>query len=372
MAAEVFGSADQAMVTGEILLVEDNAGLREDFKEMLEGLGYRVVVAQDGKIALDIIRANPTRFAGILTDLNMPRISGIALTRALADLRVADVNFPNIPVILMSGDFGAGDTASKELYRQAASPGDIKRVISKDEAFGETLRGFIEADFVHGDNAMVTRRVLVVDDEASVGNVARRILERAGYQVTVVSSAAEAREQLSQQEFVLVLSDIVMPDETGFSLADHVVRNHPGIKVQLMSGYYEGAPSAEVAGSSDYLGILAKPFTIVQLKGAVEGAIGPADGAQLAQDQGPVGGIDLNPALLDLQIKRDDKGIPLPMNQQPIQQMHIEGFIPIIINVTPVTNLPLLLGLGGEEEENEFGLNPDVQAKEPEKVSLLN
>jgi len=40
--------------------------------------------------------------------------------------------------------------------------------------------------------------------------------------------------------------------------------------------------------------------------------------------------------------------------------------------VTPVTNLPLLLGLGGEEEENEFGLNPDVQAKEPEKVSLLN
>lgn len=60
--------------------------------------------------------------------------------------------------------------------------------------------------------------------------------------------------------------------------------------------------------------------------------------------KGGVGGINLNPALLDLQIKRDGNGIPLPINQQPIGNMKIEGFIPVIINVTPV-NLPLLLGV---------------------------
>jgi hypothetical protein len=58
----------------------------------------------------------------------------------------------------------------------------------------------------------------------------------------------------------------------------------------------------------------------------------------------PVGGIDLNPAHLDLQIKRDRNGVPLPIQQQPIGNMHIEGFLPVIIHVTPVS-LPLILGV---------------------------
>ena len=57
------------------------------------------------------------------------------------------------------------------------------------------------------------------------------------------------------------------------------------------------------------------------------------------------GGIDLNPALLDLQIKRDGEGVPLPLPQQPIETMRIDGFLPVIINIVPITNLPLLLGL---------------------------
>lgn len=73
------------------------------------------------------------------------------------------------------------------------------------------------------------------------------------------------------------------------------------------------------------------------------------------------GGIDLNPQLLDLQIKRDDTGIPLPIQQQPIGDMNIDGFLPVIINVAPVTNLPLLLGLadtGDVPGELSFNSSP--------------
>ena len=45
-----------------------------------------------------------------------------------------------------------------------------------------------------------------------------------------------------------------------------------------------------------------------------------------------------------LQIKRDDKGIPLPLPLQPITQMRIDGFLPVIINVAPVKNMSVLLG----------------------------
>ncbi len=71
------------------------------------------------------------------------------------------------------------------------------------------------------------------------------------------------------------------------------------------------------------------------------------------QEKKNVGGIDFNPALLDMQIKRDGNGVPLPLPQQPIQNMHINGFLPIIINITPVTNLPLLLGAGENPEPNK-------------------
>ncbi|MDO8675618.1 MAG: hypothetical protein Q7K71_05845 [Candidatus Omnitrophota bacterium] len=80
------------------------------------------------------------------------------------------------------------------------------------------------------------------------------------------------------------------------------------------------------------------------------------DAAQLSNvdravvvEKDPYGGINLDPAMLNLQIKRDGKGIPLPINQQPIGNMKIDGFMPVIIKVTPISNLPLLLGLTDKE-----------------------
>ncbi len=49
-----------------------------------------------------------------------------------------------------------------------------------------------------------------------------------------------------------------------------------------------------------------------------------------------VGGIDFDPALLDLQIKRDGRGIALPLPQQNLDQINIEGLYPVILNIQPV------------------------------------
>ncbi|MCK5580817.1 MAG: hypothetical protein KAJ18_06045 [Candidatus Omnitrophica bacterium] len=65
-----------------------------------------------------------------------------------------------------------------------------------------------------------------------------------------------------------------------------------------------------------------------------------------------VGGIDLNPDLLDLQIKRDGNGIPLPLPQQPIQDMNIQGFFPVIINIAPIS-VPMFLGMDVDEKTDE-------------------
>jgi len=86
-----------------------------------------------------------------------------------------------------------------------------------------------------------------------------------------------------------------------------------------------------------------------------------------------VGGIDLNPALMNLQIKRDGNGVPLPMPQQNIESIKIDGLFPVIINVTPVTNMPFLLGLGDTQEDNtEFGSDYDMNARELDEIGYLN
>ena len=75
--------------------------------------------------------------------------------------------------------------------------------------------------------------------------------------------------------------------------------------------------------------------------------------------------IDLNTAQFDLQIKRDGKGIPLPVFDQSIENINIKGFIPVIINIQPVINLPLLLGVNGDADETplQVSLNDNSSFK---------
>jgi len=61
------------------------------------------------------------------------------------------------------------------------------------------------------------------------------------------------------------------------------------------------------------------------------------------------GGIDFTPARYKLRIKRDEKGIPVPIHQQPIEIMNIQGFVPVIINFTIVPNASFLLGASKEQ-----------------------
>ena len=71
------------------------------------------------------------------------------------------------------------------------------------------------------------------------------------------------------------------------------------------------------------------------------------DAAMLPERQRDVpanaqGGIDMNSANLGLTIKRDGKGVPLPLPQQDMAQLaHIQGFVAEILEVKPATALPV-------------------------------
>jgi len=80
-----------------ILLVEDEPDLRHALGRMLRGSGYRVTEAEDGEAALSLASLPDVELDLVLTDLVMPRMSGLELVDRLAALR------PDLRVLLVSG-----------------------------------------------------------------------------------------------------------------------------------------------------------------------------------------------------------------------------------------------------------------------------
>ena len=91
------------------------------------------------------------------------------------------------------------------------------------------------------------------------------MLEDLGHAVTAVGSAAEALKLLrSGISFDIVITDHAMPHMTGSQFAQEALRERPGLKIMLATGY------AELPGGADIgLPRLAKPFTQVQLADAM-------------------------------------------------------------------------------------------------------
>jgi hypothetical protein len=61
------------------------------------------------------------------------------------------------------------------------------------------------------------------------------------------------------------------------------------------------------------------------------------------QDPTLRGGIDFAQSNLNMQIKRDGAGVPLPISQQNLDSIHIDGLVPVILNIRPATGA-LVLG----------------------------
>ena len=119
--------------------------------------------------------------------------------------------------------------------------------------------------------------VLLVEDEATVRSIARRILERDGYRVVEAANGVEAVQIMEQQHepISLVLTDLVMPEMGGRELAAHVRNVSPSSRVLFMSGYTEDAILRRSAVEPGTL-FLHKPFTLETLRDKVREALSAA------------------------------------------------------------------------------------------------
>lgn len=115
-----------------LLVVEDEASIRELLAEFLVGCGHRVVAVDHGREALAWLRCADEQPEAVLTDIAMPEMDGLELIAALRGL------CPQVPVIAMSGSTTGGYLAlARRLGAQA--------VLAKPFRFQELERLLEEA-----------------------------------------------------------------------------------------------------------------------------------------------------------------------------------------------------------------------------------
>ena len=114
-------------------------------------------------------------------------------------------------------------------------------------------------------------RVLVVDDEKTIGIALSRFLRSRGYEVEVAESGARALELLAAQPFTLMLCDIRMAEMSGLDVVPRALRLDGDLAILMLTAVNDASAATEALanGAMDYL---VKPVELAELQAAVEKA----------------------------------------------------------------------------------------------------
>lgn len=114
-------------------------------------------------------------------------------------------------------------------------------------------------------------RILVVDDELSMREFLKILLEKDGYAVTVAPDSSTALEITENEEIHLVITDIRMPGMSGLELLAELKHRFPALPVIMITAFAspDDAVMAMKNGAFDYI---TKPFNVDEIKGVIKAA----------------------------------------------------------------------------------------------------
>ena len=259
-----------------LLVVEDNPAEQLSIKELLGYEDIDVTVVGTGNDALESITRD--RFDCAVLDLRLPDMSGFDVLERLRDMPTLS----DLPVVVFTGkelspeeDARLHTLARSVVVKGVESP---ERLLDETALFLHRIVGDLPVekqrmlDRLHrSDEALVGRKVLVVDDDVRNIFALSSVLERRGMSVLTAGTGREAIATIeSTPDVAIVLMDIMMPEMDGYETMQ-VIRQNPlfrrlpiiALTAKAMKGDREKCLEA---GASEYL---AKPVNTEQLLSAL-------------------------------------------------------------------------------------------------------
>ncbi len=187
-----------------VLVIDDDANVRDLLRRHLNNTGYRVALADGGEDGLRLARE--LKPDAITLDVMMPQVDGWTV---LSEIK-ADPTTAEIPVIMVTiiEDRQLGFSLGASEY--LAKPVDRGRLV-------KVLKQFCGDDLA-GD-------VLLVEDDDETREVFRRILEREGVNLVEAENGRVGLERMADMTPALILLDLIMPEMDGFEFVEKLRAN---------------------------------------------------------------------------------------------------------------------------------------------------
>jgi len=259
-----------------LLVIEDNPAEQLSIRELLGYDDIDVELADTGTDALAAIEEQP--FDCVVLDLRLPDMSGFEILERFRD----NPTLSHLPVVVFTGkDLSPEEDARLHMLARSVV---VKGVESPERLLDETALFLhrVVTDLPaekqrmldllhHSDEALVGKKVLVVDDDVRNIFALSSVLERRGMTVLTAGTGREAIATLESTPGVaIVLMDIMMPDMDGYETMQ-IIRRNPSFRrlpiVALTAKAMKGdREKCLEAGASEYL---AKPVNTEQLLSAL-------------------------------------------------------------------------------------------------------
>lgn len=223
-----------------ILIVDDDTGMTETMSDILDDMGYKVAVADDGYMAIDMIKENTYDIA--LMDIRMPGINGVDTFKQVKAIS------PSTKVIMMTA------YSVEDLIKQALEEGAYGILYKPLDL--EKVEELIE-------NAKEGSFILLVDDEPDHCEILKDILENKGYQVGICHNGEEAIACVKERSYDIVFIDVKMPVLNGLETYLGIKKIRPQIIAIMVTGYRQETEDLvkEAINSSAYM-CLYKPLAM--------------------------------------------------------------------------------------------------------------
>jgi len=259
-----------------LLIVEDNPAEQLSIRELLGNNDIDLTVAATGNEALDMVTRES--FDCVVLDLRLPDMTGFDILERMLDIpEVCD-----LPVVVFTGkelspeeDARLHTLARSVVVKGVESP---ERLLDETALFLHRVVADLPSekqrmlDRLHrSDEALIGKKVLVVDDDMRNIFALSSVLERRGMRVLTAGTGREAISMLeSTPDVAIVLMDIMMPEMDGYATMQ-VIRQNPSFRrlpiIALTAKAMKGdREKCLEAGASEYL---AKPVNTEQLLSAL-------------------------------------------------------------------------------------------------------
>lgn len=225
-----------------ILIVDDDRRMVKTLVDILTVKGYEAEAAYSGPEALD--KAKKGYFDFVLTDIKMPKMSGVELYKAIKEAK------PDLPIVLMtaySTDRLVKEGMEEGVIATLTKPLDISLLLSSLSSLRKE------------------RSIVIVDDDQKFCKTLGDILENRGFRVTEVADPSNL-EEILRSDIQVVLLDMKLDGKSGLEVLKDIRKQYPHLPVILVTAYRaEMTQAIEASLKISAYTCLYKPFQIEEL-----------------------------------------------------------------------------------------------------------